>query len=162
MGLGLHVTLAIWFEPALQLIVFGMIMLAPYVLFLDLGPRPVTVVFDDSCGFCKRWIAWFRRFDWLRVLDLVPSSDGAELARLGVPRADADRALQLVGRRRRVEGFDAVIGVLERLPISMLWAPLLRLWPILPIGRRAYARVAARRQCSINPGGPSGAGAGAE
>jgi predicted DCC family thiol-disulfide oxidoreductase YuxK len=148
-GLLLHLGIALWFDPTVPLIVFAVIALAPYVLFLDLQPRPLTLVFDDSCGFCKSWVRWFRRLDWLRALEFVPGSDASELARLEVPRADADRALQLIRGDGRSQGFDAVIGVLEHLPLSFLWAPLLRLWPILPIGRRTYARVAAGRQCSI-------------
>ena len=150
-GLLMHGAIAIWFDPTVPLIVFAVIALAPYVLFLDLEPRPLMVIYDDSCGFCMKWISWFRRLDWLHVLEYVPGSDGAELARLGVPRQDADRALQLVRDGDRTEGFDAVVGVLERLPVSFLWAPLLRLWPVMPIGRRTYAKVAARRRCSINP-----------
>ena len=152
-GFLMHLSIALWFDPTVPLLVFAVIALAPYVLFLDLEPRPLIVVFDDSCGFCTMWVRWFRRLAWLRFLVFVPGSDGAELDRLQVPRADADRALQLIRDGRRTQGFDAVVGVLEHMPISFLWAPLLRLWPIVTIGRRAYARVAARRQCSITPGG---------
>lgn len=150
-GLLLHIGIALWFDPTVPLIVFAIIALAPYVLFLDLEPRPLTLVFDDSCGFCKSWVRWFRRLDWLRFLEFVPGSDAVALARLDVPPKDADRALQLIRDGRRTQGFDAVIGVLEHLPLGFLWASLLRMWPILPIGRRSYERVAARRQCSINP-----------
>ena len=149
-GLGLHGGIALWFDPTVPLVVFAVIALAPYVLFLDLERRSLTVVFDDSCGFCTEWVTWFRRLDWLRFLRFVPGSDPAELERLGVPRQDADRALQLVTPDEREQGFDAVVGVLERLPVSFLWAPILRLWPIRPIGRAVYARVAARRQCAVS------------
>jgi predicted DCC family thiol-disulfide oxidoreductase YuxK len=155
LGLLLHLGIALWFDPTVPLLVFAVIALSPYVLFLDLEPRPLTVVFDDSCGFCTTWVRWFRRLDWLRALELVPGSDASQLARLEIPREDADRALQLIRGGHRSQGFDAVIGVLERLPVSFLWAPLLRLWPIAVIGRRVYGRVAARRQCSINPAGRS-------
>lgn len=149
LGLLLHLGIALWFDPTVPLLVFAVIALAPYILFLDLEPRPLVLVFDDSCGFCKDWVRSFRRLDWLRFIEFVPGSDASALARLEVPRGDADRALQLIRDGRRTQGFDAVIGVLEHLPVSFLWASLLRLWPILPIGRRSYARVAARRQCSI-------------
>jgi predicted DCC family thiol-disulfide oxidoreductase YuxK len=98
--------------------------------------------------------------DWLRVLQFVPGSERATLAELGIPPEDADRALQVLRRGRRSQGFDAVVQVLEQLPVTFLWAPLLRLWPIAPIGRRAYARVAARRRCSITERQPARSPAG--
>ncbi|MDQ3689001.1 MAG: HTTM domain-containing protein [Chloroflexota bacterium] len=151
-GFALHFGIAAWFDPTLPLLIFAIIALTPYLLFLDLEPRPLTVVFDDSCGFCTRWITWFRRLDWLRVVVVVPSSDVVALKRLNVPRADADRALQVIANDEREQGFDAVVRVLERMPVSFLWAPLARLWPVRQVGRRIYARVAGRRRCSIVPG----------
>lgn len=149
LGLFLHVGIAIWFVPTGQLLVFLVIILAPYVLFLDAPVRGATVVWDGSCDFCAGWVRFFRRLDWLHALRFVPSSDSAELARLEIPLADADRALQLVRDDAREQGFRAVVGVLELAPISFLWAPLLRLPPVAWIGDRIYARVAARRRCSI-------------
>lgn len=153
LGFLMHVAIAVWFDPTLPLVVFAVIALAPYVLFLDLEPRPLTVVFDDSCGFCGRWVQWFRRLDWLDGLVFVPGSDAGALDLLRIPRGDADRALQLIRAGRRTEGFDAVVGVLEYLPVSFLWAPLLRMWPVPLLGRRVYWRVAERRQCAITPAG---------
>ena len=151
LGLLVHLGIALWFDPTVPLLIFAVITLSPYVLFLDLEPRPLIVVFDDSCGFCGRWVQWFRRLDWLRGIEFIPGSDASALARLGIPREDADRALQLIRAGHRSEGFDAVVGVLEYLPLSFLWAPLLRLWPTPTIGRRVYQHVAARRRCSIAP-----------
>ena len=104
-----------------------------------------------DCSFCRGWITWFRRLDWLGVLRMVPNSDVEELGRVQVTREEADEALQLVGVRRRAHGFLAVVGVLESLPISFLWAPLLRLWPISRVGDVVYRRVAQRRSCAIRP-----------
>lgn len=148
-GLGLHGGIALWFDPTLPLVVFAVIAVAPYVLFLDDRAGRLEVVWDDSCTFCRGWVKWFRRLDWLRVLRLVPNSDAAELERLGVTRDEADQALQLVGTSHRSQGFVAVIGILESLPISFLWAPLLRLWPIRLLGEAAYRRVAQRRSCGV-------------
>lgn len=149
-GLGLHVGIAVWLDPTLPLIVFAFIALSPYVLFLDPNPRRLTIVYDDSCGFCLHWVRWFRRLDWLGSLTTVPSSNGAALDRLCVTRDEADQALQLIRRNRRSEGFRAVVGVLEALPISFLWAPILRLWPISQLGDAVYRRIALRRHCTIN------------
>ncbi len=151
LGLAMHAGIAFWFDLTLLLIIFGLMTLAPYVLFLDDRPERLTVVWDDSCSFCRGWVTWFRRLDWLGVLRLVPNSDVEELGRLQVTREEADEALQLVGVRRRSRGFLAVVGVLETLPISFLWAPLLRLWPIARLGDIVYRRVAQRRSCAIRP-----------
>ncbi len=150
-GLGLHGGIALFFDPTLPLVVFAVIALAPYVLFLDGRSERLDVVWDDSCTFCRGWARWFRRLDWLGVLRLVPNSDAAELERLGVTRGEADRALQLVGGDGRSQGFGAVIGIMESLPISFLWAPLLRLWPIRRLGDATYRRVAERRSCGLTP-----------
>jgi predicted DCC family thiol-disulfide oxidoreductase YuxK len=149
LGLMLHLGIALWFDPTLPLVIFGVMSLGPYVLFLDDRPQRLAVVWDDSCTFCRGWVTWFRRLDWLGVLRIVPNSDQSELERLHVSAEDADRALQLVGSRRRSQGFRAVVGILETLPISFLWAPLLRVWPIRPVGDIAYRRVAERRSCGI-------------
>jgi len=148
-GLGLHVGIAIVFDPTLPLIVFALIILSPYVLFLDDRPGRLTVVWDDSCTFCRGWVAWFRRLDWLGAVRLVPNSDDAALDRLDVRREEADQALQLITDDSRAQGFRAVVGILEALPVSFLLAPLLRLWPIARIGDAVYRRVAGRRSCGI-------------
>lgn len=148
-GLGLHVGIALWLLPTFPLAIFGLMILAPYVLFLDDARGRLVVVWDDSCGFCAGWVRWFRRLDWLDALRPVPNSDNAALAELSIPREDADRAIQVVGRSRRAEGFRGVVTVLEALPLSFLWAPILRVWPIVSVGDAVYRRVALRRSCSV-------------
>ena len=148
-GLGLHLAIALWFVPTAELVVFGLITLAPYLFFLPAPVHGAVVVWDDSCGFCRDWVTLFRRLDWLAALQFVPSSDARALAELDIPRSDADQALQLVAHGRREQGFRAVVGVLEHTPIAFLWAPLLRLPPIAWIGDRVYRRVAARRSCTL-------------
>lgn len=148
-GLGLHAGIAIWFVPTAELLVFALIILAPYLFFLAAPSRGAVVAWDDSCGFCRGWVTLFGRLDWLGALRFVPSSDPAALAELGIPREDADRALQLVAAGRREQGFRAVVGVMELSPLGFLWAPILRLPPIAWLGNRAYRRVAARRSCAL-------------
>jgi predicted DCC family thiol-disulfide oxidoreductase YuxK len=146
-ALGLHGGLALWFAPTYLLVVFAALMLPVLILFLDAAPGRV-VVWDDGCGFCATWVAWFRRLDWLHALRFVKRS---ELATSGLPVTEeaAARALQLVRGRRVHGGFAAVGRILEVLPISFLWAPLLRLPPIAWVGEAAYRRVALRRKCEL-------------
>lgn len=149
-GLGLHVVIPTWFDPTYELLAYTLLMLPLVVISMDVVPAGRVVVWDDSCGFCADWVRWFQRLDWLRALQFVPRSRLAE-AHLPVTEDEAARALQLVMPGRVRGGFAAVTGVLEILPISFLWAPLLRLPPAAWLGERAYARVAARRSCELAP-----------
>lgn len=147
-GLALHVGITGWLSPTYQLLVFSLALLPLYLIFLDAAPASRVVVWDDGCGFCAGWVRWFRRLDWLHVLRFVPRS---ELASAGLPVSEeaAALALQLVTPRKVYAGFAAVTRVVELLPVSFLWAPLLRLAPIAAVGERIYRRVAARRLCSL-------------
>jgi predicted DCC family thiol-disulfide oxidoreductase YuxK len=147
-GLGLHAGITGWLSPTYQLLVFSLAILPVYLVFLDAAPASRVVVWDDGCGFCAAWVRWFRRLDWLRVLRFVPRSQLGS-AGLTVSEDAAAAALQLVTPRRVYAGFAAVARVAELLPISFLWAPLLRLPPVAAIGERVYRRVAARRLCSL-------------
>ncbi|MEO7296459.1 MAG: HTTM domain-containing protein [Candidatus Limnocylindria bacterium] len=150
-GLGLHLSIAILLDPPVQLLIFGLMILPVYLLFLDSRPHSRALIWDDSCGFCGRTIEWLRRLDWLHVVDPIPSSNTAAREALGVSQAEADQAIQLVtlSSGRHTSGFAAVQRVLQVLPVSFLWAPLLRLPPIMALGDRAYRRIAARRSCNI-------------
>jgi predicted DCC family thiol-disulfide oxidoreductase YuxK len=148
-GLGLHVFITGWLTPTVSLLVFSVLILPLYLLFLDAAPEGRVVVWDDGCGFCAGWVRWFRRLDWLHALRFVPRS---QLAAAGLPVGEeaAARALQVVLPGGRVRGgFAAVTRVMEILPVSYLWAPLLRLPPIAALGERIYRRVAARRLCEL-------------
>lgn len=148
-GLGLHLFITGWLSPTMSLLVFSLLILPLYLPFLEAPPFGRVVVWDDGCGFCGTWVTWFRRFDWLHALRFVPRSELAS-ARLPVAEEEAARALQIVLPSGRVRGgFAAVTRVLEILPISFLWAPLLRLPPIAAIGERVYRSIAVRRRCEL-------------
>ncbi|MFQ5968412.1 MAG: HTTM domain-containing protein, partial [Acidimicrobiia bacterium] len=145
LGLAFHVSIVLLMDPAVQLVVFALEMLAVYLLFLDLQPSSREVVFDDECGFCSRIVAGIRALDWLRVHRFVGSSETAELERLSVSHEEALTSVQLVSPTERAAGFAALGNVAERLPISFLWAPLHRL--VGGPGERFYRIVAERRRC---------------
>jgi predicted DCC family thiol-disulfide oxidoreductase YuxK len=149
-GLGLHLAIIPTMGSTGLLVLFGAMMFALYLLFLDAAPGSRLVVWDDHCAFCRDWVRSFRRLDWLRVHRFQGSSDPAVLAGAGVTREEADAALQLVTTTgSRASGFAAVRSILEHLPASFLWAPLLRLPPVHRLGDRAYRAVAARRACEV-------------
>ncbi len=151
-GLGLHLFIAGWLVPTGPLFVFSLLMLPLYLLFLNVVPEGRVVVWDDGCGFCATWVRWFRRLDWMHALRFVPRS---QLASAGLPINEdaAARALQMLLPSGEVRGgFAAVTGVAEVLPVSYLWAPVLRLQPIAAIGEAVYRRVAQRRRCELPVG----------
>jgi predicted DCC family thiol-disulfide oxidoreductase YuxK len=134
-GLGLHIGITGWLVPGYQLLVFSVLMLPLYVLFIPLPASGVCVVWDDGCSFCGRWVTWFRRLDWLHVLQFVPRSELAATS-LPVTAEEAAEALQLVADGRVRAGYRAVAGVASLLPLCFLWAPLLRLCAASCGGRR--------------------------
>jgi predicted DCC family thiol-disulfide oxidoreductase YuxK len=148
-GLGLHLSIILTMAQPGHLILFAALMFALYLLFLDAAPSSRLVLWDDRCSFCRVWVCWFRRLDWLGVHRFVGSSDPGVLASAAISREEADTAIQLVvPSGTRVSGFRAVRTILERLPVSFLWAPLLRIPHLECLGERAYAAVAARRSCT--------------
>jgi predicted DCC family thiol-disulfide oxidoreductase YuxK len=140
----------------LQLAIFALEMLALYVLFIEPRRRVRLVVWDDRCSFCRVWSTWFRRFDWLRLHRFVGASDPSACLDAGITPEEADLALQVAGPAGKVAGFEAVRMILEALPASFLWAPLLRLSPVRWAGERVYRAVARRRRCWWAPGVGSG------
>lgn len=150
-GLGLHLSIVLTFQPPLQFAVFALATLAPYVLFLQAAPGSRLVIWDPSCGFCRGWVRWFQRLDWLGALRFAGSDDARLLSHLGISRESADQAIHLVGPDGTTRGFAAVRHVAEVLPLSFLWAPLLGLPPIQAVGERIYRAVARRRRCHIPP-----------
>jgi predicted DCC family thiol-disulfide oxidoreductase YuxK len=154
-GLVLHIGIVLLMARAdrFQLAIFALEMFALYVLFIDPRERVRLVVWDDQCSFCRAWITWFRRLDWLRLHRFVGASEPAAYLDAGIRPEEADHALQLIGPKGEAAGFEAVRMILEALPVSFLWAPLLRLPPVQLAGDRAYRAVARRRRCLWAPNG---------
>lgn len=148
-GLGLHAFILLTFQPPLALLIFGLASLAPYILFLDAAPASRLVIWDASCSFCAGWVRWWRRLDWLGVLQFTPMDEPGVLESHGISELAAAEALHVVGPTGTTRAFGAVRSVAEVLPISFLWAPLLALPPVQWAGERVYRYVARRRSCSI-------------
>ena len=116
--------------------------------------RARTVVWDDSCSFCRRWVALFRRLDALGALHFVGSSRPEAFAGTGVTREAADEAMQLVEPDGKVRsGFDAVRGIVAVLPFGYLVAPVMALPGIRQSGHYLYRKVAASRTCAYEVAG---------
>jgi predicted DCC family thiol-disulfide oxidoreductase YuxK len=132
-----------------------------YVSFVDwnrvcrwiggkLYPQLMHVLYDGNCGRCRRTIGMLRMFDVLGRLayvDALSAGDGAH--HRGVDRAQLAVDMHAVRGHRVWRGFDAWRAMAARIPI--LWAiwPLLWLWPVSAMGRRAYRHVADGRSCDV-------------
>ena len=132
-GLAFHCSIVVLLKGTvmdrLELFVFGGATLTPYLFFVEAGFARRTVIWDDRCDPCHRWMGRIRRLDWLGIHDFRPSSAGE---------------LQLIGIGAHHRGFVALREILEALPVSFLWAPVLRLRPFRAIGERAYRAIASR------------------
>ena len=155
-GLMLHVGMIVGVQPSVrwELVGFALLMFAAYVPALGLLPHARTVVWDDSCSSCATWTRWFRRLDWLGALTFHGSSEPNVLASYSLTREQADESMWVFGEGDRGEevrasGFRGVVEVLEQLPVTFLWARLLRLPPVMAVGERMYRRHAARRHCAV-------------
>ncbi len=150
-GFGMHGLVPVLMGPYAGLVVFTMLVWSVYVLFLDAAPASRLVVWDDTCSFCRGWVTWLRRLDWLRVHRFEGSSRPEVLVEAGVTSEEANEEIKLRVGTRTVGGFAAIGGILEMLPLGFLWARALTLPPINWLGAAIYRRVARRRHCLLPP-----------
>ena len=111
-GFRLHGLVPMLMGPYAGLIVFTLLVWGVYVLFLDAMPQSRLVMWDDTCGFCRGWIAWLRRLDWLRVHRFEGSSRPEALAEAGVSAAEASDEIKVRvdgPDRRRLRGHRAIL-----------------------------------------------------
>lgn len=112
--------------------------------------RSPTVIFDGACGICRQSVDLLRRWDREQVLRYVPFQDEAAVARFGIALPALAAAMHLVLPDGRVyAGADAAPQLLRLLP-GKRWLA----WPfavpgVLPLARRVYAWIAARRRCLV-------------
>ncbi len=113
-------------------------------------PRRPTLIYDGECGLCTQAVAVLGRWDREQALRFVPFQDGRAVAefRLALPALAA--AMHLVLPDGRVyAGADALPPLLRLFPGKRWLAPLFRIPGVLPVARRAYAWIAARRRCLV-------------
>lgn len=151
LGFGLHGLVPVLMGPYAGLLVFTLLVWSVYILFVDDRPQSRLVVWDDTCGFCRGWVQWLRRLDWLRVHRFEGSSRPEALAEAGVTAEEANEEIKVRVGAHTAGGFAAIRVILESLPIGFLWARVLALPPINWLGAAAYRRAAQRRHCLLPP-----------
>jgi predicted DCC family thiol-disulfide oxidoreductase YuxK len=113
-------------------------------------PAHPTLIYDGECGICQQAVAWLRRWDREHVLHFVPFQDEAAVRAFGIELPALAAAMHLILPDGRVlAGADAVPELLRLFPGKRWLAPLFWIPGVLPIARRVYARVAARRHCLV-------------
>jgi predicted DCC family thiol-disulfide oxidoreductase YuxK len=128
---------------------FGMLMLALVMSFLDVPEEGRLVVWDDRCRFCRRWVSAARRFDVFHALRFVGSSSPEAYEGTGVTPQAAREAMQVVEPDGTVRsGFSALRSILSVLPPWFLVAPYLSLPMVRGLGSWLYRRAAAKRSCT--------------
>jgi predicted DCC family thiol-disulfide oxidoreductase YuxK len=78
-----------------------------------------TVIYDSDCSLCTQVRAAVEALDWLGTLRWIPLQS-PEAAQFGIPRADLEQAVWLIGPRGRWQGWHAVKRMIMRLPAA--WA----------------------------------------
>lgn len=113
-------------------------------------PPPPTLIYDGECGLCSQAVALLRRWDREHVLRFVPFQDGPAVARFGIGLPALAAAMHLVLPDGRVyAGADAAPQLFRLLRGKRWLAPVFRVPGVLPIARRVYAWIAARRHCLV-------------
>ncbi len=148
-GVALHLGI----EYSMNIPLFSAVMITSYLTFLHaadirhflnwakrpLGLTPLKLIYDGHCDFCKSSLLVVRFFDVFRQITFVNSHDPEALAATGVRFEDAEEAAYAVRPDgRQYAGFDAFRQVAWQLPATALLAPLLYLFGIPQLGRRAY------------------------
>jgi predicted DCC family thiol-disulfide oxidoreductase YuxK len=128
-------------------VVFLVPPIAALVIFLSSGLK-VTVVFDGSCGMCKRSLAIVKALDWTNALDTMNLRDWDSVSSC-FPQLDEEactrdmHSVDVTGTARA--GFHAYQTIAWRLPLAAPLAWLLYIPPIPRIGHALYRRVADGR-----------------
>jgi hypothetical protein len=112
---------------------------------------------------CRTTVKTIRRLDLFDRVELVDATrilDEVPLRYPGLTAADCLNEMQLVAPNgRRFGGFYAFRQLAWLLPAAWVAAPLLYLPGVSFVGRRVYARIAARRArtaCAFDPHIPPG------
>lgn len=117
------------------------------------GQRTYALLYDGSCGLCRRTVALIHALDPLRRVQLHDvHQDWLAIARR-YPQLSQHACLEemhVISPTGRVaSGFDSYRALACVIPAGWLALPILYFPGVRPIGRRVYAAIASRRSCPI-------------
>lgn len=113
--------------------------------------RLATVLYDGRCGFCCGWMVPVLLCDWLHRVQAVDLHNAPARQEVlpDVPLTRLEQTMHVrLPNGEIATGFDGIRRLLRHLPPAWLLLPLLWLPGVAAVGRRLYARVAARRSCT--------------
>jgi predicted DCC family thiol-disulfide oxidoreductase YuxK len=100
----------------------------------DTAPRG-WILYDDSCGICRRWVPFWRGTLQKRGFEIAPLQSDWVRERLALPDAVLLNDLRLLlPDGRQIQGADAYRHVLRRI----WWAYPIYLVSVAPICRRMF------------------------
>jgi predicted DCC family thiol-disulfide oxidoreductase YuxK len=104
-----------------------------------------AVYIDGYCSYCRATGSAIARFDWLRRVDVRDFRGDSSYRSLGITDSDLEAQMHLVGGGKILRGYDAVLGVLARVPLGMVFWPLAKLAGWLGLGPLAYRWLSEHR-----------------
>ena len=114
------------------------------------GNAGPAVIYDGECGICQQSVDLLKRWDREQVLRYVPFQDEAAVARFRIALPALAAAMHLVLPDGRVfAGADAAPELLRLLPGKRWLGVWFRIPGVMPLARRVYAWIAARRRCLV-------------
>ncbi len=123
--------------------------------------KPLILLYDGNCKLCRRTISAIRQFDVFQRVFYVNAMDGKPAMPPGSPSIDPDdlmRDMHAVVGGKKWRGYEAYRVLAQRIPVFWPLWPFLWLWPVPPIGRWVYRKVADSRLCLLKTppvsGGP--------
>lgn len=107
---------------------------------------PLSIVYDNWCPNCKKFVTLVKRLDWFKLIVPVP------LRNLEMPHfpdgLDMDKARRYMASYHKnwQYGFETIYRIAKRLPIVWLFLPFLYLVKISGAGSYFYKELSARRK----------------
>lgn len=103
------------------------------------------LIYDDSCGFCRKWVMRLKRWDTRDRIRLLPLQADEAPRIAGVPRERLELAAHLVRPDGRVfAGAAAARELCGYLPGGALVGVIFRIPGMMPVAERTYRWIARR------------------
>ncbi len=151
----LMLALHLGFALNMELGLFAYISMAGWLLFLPtlfwdkIFARLKTpqrlglkIYYDRDCGFCKKWVYILKEFLLLPETQIATAQSDETIRQ--IMERENSWVVQDAAGKNDIR-FDGIITLLRHSPHKRIFAPLLKLWPIYPLGQKFYAWVANHR-----------------
>lgn len=137
------------------LFTFGLVMCVSYISFfpedwservLQYMPTDQTLViaFDEQCAVCMRFASLVSVLDWRKLIIMDRAHDPKDIRLLDIPLDQRLTRIQALDGARNLEGFDAILELLRRVPLLLPCLPLGLLLRFTGWGQRFYDYLATR------------------